>query len=407
MGLFETKIDRLIKWARGNPQPPLSIELIPTDKCNLNCSSCWRQGYTKEELEDIYSKEMSDDRLFELIDEAAEMGVAEIIFVGGGEPFARDITPELINRIKDYGMEGDLVTNGTLLNREIIHNLIRKGWNRIKFSVDGPNPKIHDKLRGKPGAFEKTIDNIKYTSKVRDRIGKEHPKLLFNTVVSKRNYKKLREVVKLAGKLGMDGIQLLPTTAFSESSKKMQLSREQTHELIKIIKDCVKLSESLGMAEGNLSEYTKEKYITETESMHKVHMEELKEQFSEDKLDEIISEEYEKSEEPLENFKYLPCYAPWHHITIRPNGNIAPCFSPWVWETETTVKESSLRELWYGDYFDSYREKMLERNLPNQCKKCCPWEVFNNREIRKDLDKNFRSWGEKIKGKIEKPLSKS
>lgn len=386
MGLFETKIRRLSKWAREEPQPPLSIELIPTDRCNLNCPSCWRQGYTEEELQEIYSKEMSDERLLELIDEAGEMGVAEVIFVGGGEPFMRDITLDLIRKIKGYEMEGDLVTNGTLLTRRIIHSLVRRGWNRIKFSVDGPDPETHDKLRGKSGAFEKTVDNIRYTSKLRDRFNREHPKLFFNTVVSKRNYKKLPEVVELANDLDMDGIQLLPTTAFSESSKEMQLNKEQTQELMGIIKNCVKLSKELDMGGGNLSEYTKERYITKTETMHKVHMEELKEQTPEEKLDEIINNEYKDSGDRIENFKYLPCYAPWHHITIRPDGRIAPCFSPWVWETETTVKDHSIKELWYGDYFDQYRDIMLKRNLPEQCKRCCPWEVFNNRKIREALD---------------------
>lgn len=401
MGLFETKIERLSEWAKDEKAPPLSIELVPTDKCNLNCSSCWRQGYTEEELEEKFSEEMSDERLKEIIDEAAEMGVEEVIFVGGGEPLTRDILPELIERIKDYGMEGDLVTNGTLITRDIARLLVKTGWNRIKFSVDGPDPEVHDNLRGKEGAFEKTVDNIKYISDLRDRAGSDKPKLYFNTVVSKGNYRKLPDIVKLASRLGMDGIQLLPTTAFSESSKDMQLNEEQTKELMEIIEECIKLSEELGIDENNFSEYSKPKYIEKTESMHKVQEEELKEQFSEERLDEIIEREYGDSDNRLENFKYLPCYAPWHHVTIRPNGNIAPCFSPWVWETDVSVKNRSLKELWYGDYFDKFREKMLSRKLPEQCKRCCVWEVWQNRDIREELDRRFKGLREKVKDKIK------
>lgn len=405
MGLFETKIDRLYKWAQGDPQPPLSIELVPTDDCNLNCSSCWRQGYTQEELEEKLSDEISDGRLKKIIDEAAEMGVREIIFVGGGEPLTREVLPDLIERIKDYGMEGDLVTNGTLIRRDVAHILVEKGWNRIKFSVDGPDPEVHDELRGMDGAFEKTVDNIKYISDLREKSGKDKPKLHFNTVVSKGNYKKLPEIIKLAGKLGMDGIQLLPTTAFTESGKEMQLNEEETEELMEIIERCEKMADDLGVDENNLSEYSEPKYIEKTESMHRVHEEELKEQFSEWEINNIIQNEYREKDEQLESFKYVPCYAPWHHITIRPNGNIAPCFSPWVWETDVSVKDKRIKELWYGEYFDGFREKMLSRELPDQCKRCCVWEVWQNRDIRKELDNKFSGIKAKVKKKITEPLS--
>ena len=393
MGLFETKVQRLKKWAKGERAPPLSLELVPTDKCNLNCRSCWRQNYSEEELEEKFSDEMSDERLLKLIDEAAELDVREVIFVGGGEPLSREIVPKLIEKIKDYGMEGDLVTNGTLVTKEKARLLVNSGWNRIKFSVDGPDPEVHDDLRGKEGAFAKTIDNIKYISQLREEKDAEYPKLYFNTVVSKRNYDKLPEMVRLADKLGIDGIQLLPTTAFSESSEKMQLSPEETEELMEIIEYCISLSEGLGITENNFSEYSDSKYISDTESMHKIHMEELKEQFSEEKLDEIIEKEYYRGDQE-KRFKYLPCYAPWHHITIRPNGNIAPCFSPWVWETDLSIKDRKLEKVWFGDKFNEYRNTIKSGELPEQCKRCCVWEVFKNREIRKELNK--KGLGDKL-----------
>ncbi len=390
MGLFETKINRLESWARDDKEGPLSIELVPTDKCNLNCQSCWRQGCTEEELEEKFSQEMSDQRLRELIDEARDLDVKEIIFVGGGEPLTREIVPELMEKIKSYGIEGDLVTNGTLLDEEISEMLVRREWDRIKFSVDGPDPVMHDELRGKEGVFEKTMKNIKRISRLRNEKGQEKPKLYFNTVVSKKNFRKLPQIIKLGSDVGIDGIQLLPTTAFSESSKKMQLNEKELDDFMEILEKSSDIANELGLEDCNFSEFKEPKYIDRTESMHKVQMEEVKEQFSKEELNDIIEKEYSKKDN-IEDFKYLPCYAPWHHITIRPNGNIAPCFSPWVWETDTSVKDESLGELWYGEYFDEYRNMMLLRDLPDQCKRCCVWEVWQNRDIREELDKRFES----------------
>jgi len=50
MELFKARIERLAKWAKGEKAPPVTIELVPTDKCNLNCLSCWRRGWSEEQL---------------------------------------------------------------------------------------------------------------------------------------------------------------------------------------------------------------------------------------------------------------------------------------------------------------------------------------------------------------------
>ena len=83
------------------------------------------------------AKEIDESGVFprEFFDEAGELGVRDIAFVGGGEPLARDITYKLMKRIRAHGMEGDLVTNGSLLTDEMIHTLVDVGWTRVKFSV--------------------------------------------------------------------------------------------------------------------------------------------------------------------------------------------------------------------------------------------------------------------------------
>jgi len=376
MGLYESRVERLAKWARGGKAGPVSIELVPTERCNLNCMSCWRQGWDKKRLEQRYAQEMSDHRLLELVDEAAEIGVKEIAFVGGGEPLFRPVTTELIKKIKGHGMECDLVTNGALLTKELIEEMVTLGVDRIKFSVDGVDAKTHDYLRGVEGTFEKVINNIKYFASVKTKLKADEPKLLFNTVISNENYKQLPGIVRLGNSIGLGGIWLLPLTAFDESGKNLKLSKEQLIEFKSVLKESMALAQGFRM-ENNFEHFLDLKYTEKTESMDEVMMEEVN----------IIKEEYPKSDDPLENFKFLPCYIPWHHITIIPNGNIAPCFSPWVWETDVSVKSHTLKELWYGGYFDKFRNIMLNRELPENCKRCCVWEVFNNRKIREGIER--------------------
>lgn len=386
MGLYETRVERLATWARGGKAGPVSIELVPTERCNLNCLSCWRQGWDKKKLEERYSQEMSDKRLLELIDKAADIGVKEIAFVGGGEPLIRSITAKLIRKIKGYGMECDLVTNGALLTKELIEEMVKIGVDRVKFSVDGVDAETHDSLRGVKGTFEKVMENIKYFSKTKTKLSAEKPRLLFNTVISNKNYRQLPDIVKLGSSVDLDGIWLLPLTVFDDSAKDLKLTHEQTIEFKSILKEAITLSKECGM-EDNFEHFLEPKYMEKTESMHEVMMEEAKDRSKTKSLKNIIRKEYPKSKDPLENFKFLPCYIPWHHITIIPNGNIAPCFSPWVWNTTVSVKNNSLKELWYGEYFDKFRNIMLNRELPDNCKRCCVWEVFNNRKIREGIER--------------------
>ena len=381
MELYRARIERLAKWARGGKAAPVTIELIPTDRCNLNCLSCWRRGWTKEQLLERYKNEMSDERLLKLIDEAADMGVKEIAFVGGGEPLMRPVTVELMKKIKKRGMIGDLVTNGTLFTPKIIELLVKIGWDRIKFSVDGPDAQVHDYLRQTPGAFKRTTQNIKMFAKVKKKFKTNKPRIVIQSVLSAGNYRRLPDLVKLGHRLGVNEMLLLPLTIFDKSMEHLKLTLDEVKEFKKILKESVDLLKKFKI-DTNYHEYFNEEYIVKTENMDEVMMKEM---------EKTIKKEYPKSRDPIKNFEYLPCYAPWIHVTIIANGNIAPCFSPWVWNTKVSIKNHSLKELWYGRYFDKYRKIMLKRKLPDNCKKCCVWEVFNNRKIRNGLDQYLKT----------------
>ncbi len=86
------------------------IQLIvyPESNCNIHCSYCGC-GYILGKFK------VSDDEIYKIIDEAAELGVEKILFTGGGEP---TLDKERIIRLSAYAkskgmVEITLVTNGT------------------------------------------------------------------------------------------------------------------------------------------------------------------------------------------------------------------------------------------------------------------------------------------------------
>ena len=156
---YNKKMKRLIEWARGNKSPPYSIDINPTDKCNLKCLSCWQRSEKFKVIDSSY--ELSDNKLLSIVKEALDFGVEEFEITGGGEPLMRkEITLKMMKIIKDSGKTGNITTNGTLFDKESIKFLVKIGWDKVTFSIDGPNQKMNDYLRGK-GAFEKNVQNIK------------------------------------------------------------------------------------------------------------------------------------------------------------------------------------------------------------------------------------------------------
>jgi MoaA/NifB/PqqE/SkfB family radical SAM enzyme len=103
---------RRASWQKKGVQvPPLMIVSI-TDHCNLNCAGCYARTIHPEP-----ETEISDARLFELGDEAEELGIS-IILVAGGEPLLRPVFFDLAKRHPRILFL--VFTNGLLINDAVL-----------------------------------------------------------------------------------------------------------------------------------------------------------------------------------------------------------------------------------------------------------------------------------------------
>jgi len=78
---MEEVTKRLNLWLQGKEAPPETVQIYPTNACNLNCIFCV-QALGIYDLNETVKKE----RWFEVTKEICEMGVNEILISGGGEP---------------------------------------------------------------------------------------------------------------------------------------------------------------------------------------------------------------------------------------------------------------------------------------------------------------------------------
>lgn len=387
------KIIRLAKWARGEPQPPVRIDLEPTLACNLKCKFCWQRS--KERLEQCnYSNPLSENRILELIDEAAKLGVKEWQIAGGWEPMVKpEFAMKIMRCIKKNKMYGCITTNGTLFKEEYIEELVKIGWDQILFSLEGPNAEIHDSLTGVKGSFDKSVEAMKLFKKYKQIHRRKKPIYSFHTVLTNANYTNLKEMVQWGHELGCEGVMFEPLNSWSKDGEKLKLSDKQKEDMKNYIKEALVLSEKLNLP-TNLS------YLLETRLIDKGQM------------DKIIASDVKKTEKNRKNKDYknkflsAPCYEPWLNLEVRISGHVVPCRLCDSHQYASKLHNKSLEEIWYGPYFFRIRKQILDNKLPRYCKTCAAGVIVDMRKLRKELNNLDSSLLYKIKYNIKRKILK-
>ncbi len=360
--LIKERNQRLRNWMQGKPAPPLSVELAPTLRCNLNCLFCWRYG-----ISDIdYGFEMSDDDYRRIIKEGKALGVLEWRIIGGGDAIVRKhLCTEIMLLIKKLDMRGYICTNGLLFDKGDIKSLVAKRWDHIKFSFESHISTIHDRLVNRAGAFDKAVEIIGGFVAEKQRQSSSKPYLELGAVLTNLNYRDLVGFIRFSSQLGVDALFIEPITVYTPMGESLKLSKEQLIEFNNQIDYAIKLSQKLRI-NTNLPSLGRMPYIDHTSQM--------------DKLMRVLA----KRESPKSPFMRAACYEAWYRMGIRADGKTCPCGFDDPDSTEYAT-EKSLEEIWYGEYFTSKRRHFLEGKLSAQCRKCCSTLIDVTKQIRASL----------------------
>lgn len=119
-------LDRLQEIQNGKFRP-ISIQLAPTDKCNLDCIFC---SVKKRE-----GNQLSFECACNTITELTQLGAKTLEITGGGDPTLYPFINELIEFGMNLGLKVGLITNGLLLNKKVSCLLLEKlTWIRISLN---------------------------------------------------------------------------------------------------------------------------------------------------------------------------------------------------------------------------------------------------------------------------------
>lgn len=202
-----------------------------TRKCNLKCSHC-----RVDPCGGDGRGELTSDEAKSLIDDIALVS-KPVLILTGGEPLLRRDIWDIALYAGEKGLTPALGTNATLIDDDTAKKISDSSIRRISVSVDFPRREEHDAFRGADGAFQATMRGIAAARNA----GVE---VQINTCVTRRNFRRLGELHRLALDLGAKAFHpffLVPAGRGRDISSDA-LDAEECEEALKAVAELAKTS---------------------------------------------------------------------------------------------------------------------------------------------------------------------
>ena len=171
-----------------------------TDRCNLSCVHCYynsnpallgKGGASRQSENELTTKEALN-----IIEQLAAMKVFEV-YLTGGEALLREDWPVLIERLRQKKIQVGLITNGTQIDRNAAGKLADLKVKWVQLSIDGASPRVHDKVRGLSGSWEKSIAAIRY-------LKQNNIRTHVSFVPTRINFRDVKSVIGLCVEMGLE-----------------------------------------------------------------------------------------------------------------------------------------------------------------------------------------------------------
>ncbi len=216
-----TSVYRLLKhreriggvWTRNevSTASPVSVEVHPSNRCNLGCVFCsWREHRHAEELTSASFRRLIDD----LIDLSSK----SVVFSGGGEPSLHPYLPTAIKRLSRAGIEVGVISNGLAMNRVLFEGYLSCTW--VKFSLSVPTPELYGSLisPGKPQHFFRVLNNLNRLAQAKGRSHQALPTLGISVMVMRETQDgaTILKALDLAADYGADYVMFRPLRGCEE-----------------------------------------------------------------------------------------------------------------------------------------------------------------------------------------------
>jgi len=301
---------------------PRSIQIECTTRCNLKCTMC-EISYWSEAGGDVQVGQLQ-----KIIEHLPKLKRVDL--TGVGEALMNRGFFEAIELLKSRGLYVTLNDNFTLMTEAAARRIVELGVDQIFLSLDGATKDTYERIR--VGAnFDKIIANTRRLIEIKREMGRKHPEVKINTVVSSSNYYELPGIVELAHELGVGMVQFVNVIVFDHTTN---------------------------LGTSVLRERVRGKF---QEAQNRARQ-----------LGVLIK---------IELFDKLPvqrCDFPWRRNFVTYDGFVHPCcYTTQAGDRSAQNRRSfgnligsSFETIWQSEDYSNFRAKMRDGVLPEPCQHC-------------------------------------
>ena len=324
----------------GRASFPVTVDILVTDVCNLFCDMCYsseRYIPGSNKGKDI----LTLDEISKFLEECSSF--RPVIHFGGGEPFSREDMTKIILEVKNKGMKCLVTTNGTLLNRNKVKDLLDTGVDGIIVSLYG-DKEIHDSITGFKGAFERVQDAI---MNIKENKNKDQ-KLYVSSIIRPEYLNSIEPLVSRVYAMGVDGMKMEHLNFISRKDYEGFLKEKRL---------------------DVISSYVEEKTFRHEDGLNIIGvMKRVKKKYGRFVLFKPgLSDRQVLNWYVTGTHKGQVCFFRRHSAVINYNGEVIPCqFLPGI--VMGNIKEDKFSDIWKRTFKD--RKQSLSEYYP-VCQRCC------------------------------------
>jgi MoaA/NifB/PqqE/SkfB family radical SAM enzyme len=331
---------------------PFAVTVDVTRRCNLRCVGCPSHSpYLNPPAGRPAAVDDLDAGMFAgLCRELKAIGTGTLIFCGEGEPMLHPRLFEMIALAKATVARVVLITNGTLLDQAKMQALLDSRLDVLRVSLWGSSAEeFENNYPGtNPEHLNRIGDRLREFATVKDAQRSLLPRIGLHLVINRHNYRRIESFADLAIETRVNAVSFSPLRSNFGSLASIALSKEEESWLRVSLRLAGRKLRSSGV-DHNIEE-TIQRYDIGEEVRRKVH-----------------------------------CYVAWTHPRIRVDGTVQPCCPCNI--VVGSLREQSLREIWNGPGYQSFRKKALSPSASGfldencDCSYCC--HVADNSRIHK------------------------
>jgi len=321
---------------------PFYVTVDLTSHCNLMCLGCpYHSPYVKTAPPDHSAIANIPIHLIErLCKELKPMDTPTLTLAGTGEPLLHPDILNLISAVKTAGFHTTLLTNGTLLEKNLIQAFIDLKFDVVKVSLWATSPEQYQ--QNYPGThpdnFQKVIEGMKLVTDMKADQKSIFPSIILHFPINRNNYQGIEALVGLALATGCNGLSFAP----------------------------------MFDVEGALASYTlspaEEKSVRQTLIQSRKRLNSLS-------LNHNIDETLLRYKMGSAVWQKMHCYIPWLNAQIMVDGTVRHCCRCNL--SFGNLQDHTFQEIWNGSSFRNFRrqtlasERLTSLNQYCNCAFCC------------------------------------